>query len=778
MALSMLYSVKIKPALIGMFLALALSGCGGGSASSTIIEPVSILPINAAPKLNTQFDNINTEVGLLFQVDMQARFSDEGSFALSIVESSSGALPDWIWFDAQKNILFGLASNLNLANTNISVTATDEQGMSTTTSFEVNISAVTQPIAPEQVIQDNNYINALLLKESNFFKLGIAVNDHTYLTQDGIFLNSISLQPVGKASPFSAASKESLHLSLLAKVVLNDERAQRLLFGLDADNAVTQALSILEQKVTTYEQFDTAYPAFGGFLPWFISQDRGNGVSMYPLSGWEDRMPALDNGQLAWSIFVVYHCLYKMGYDSMASRYEQRFQKMATNAKTLFFDTQRNVISGISRFTDSSGNPDSSLPPEQLIYNKDSYGLTDSFEGELMAVFMTLFSPDLSATQQQQLWANKFVNTRNYAASTGGNLTVIEGWAFSSHEQWKFLILPYLDNKITRDLFLNGEKVRADYSNENQFRGFFASVNTPANTYESLLGIQAVASQTGVKNTTLAPYATFPMLLADQNQQTNTGLKWLKNILAYDNMLSEYGSLESYDTSTFAITPLLTWDGKALTSLAMMGGMVDETREFMIQEGVYLEFMHLVDTQYSIFNGEVSGIESAIAAPLYTSVPISPCVNSQIILGTINDFDCQKLIPLPGIRIVENPQVTPQNPSQFIGQYQDPKGPWDALVIDYYDAIELAEHAVFSINLMAPVEGILKVKLEGGQSLAVELDMQVSQLNSWVEYQFDFSAHMNEKHQKIAVFFEAGENNSGNNLYYLDDLKLVSNVTE
>jgi hypothetical protein len=134
------------------------------------------------------------------------------------------------------------------------------------------------------VIQDNNYINALLLKESNFFKLGIAVNDHTYLTQDGIFLNSISLQPVGKASPFSAASKESLHLSLLAKVVLNDERAQRLLFGLDAGNAVTQALSMLEQKVTTYEQFDSAYPAFGGFLPWFISQDRGNGVSMYPLS--------------------------------------------------------------------------------------------------------------------------------------------------------------------------------------------------------------------------------------------------------------------------------------------------------------------------------------------------------------------------------------------------------------------------------------------------------------------------------------------------------------
>ena len=776
--LSMRYSVKVGLTLIWMFLAMALSSCGGGSASTKPTESVAVLPTNIAPKLNAQFDNINTEVGLFFQVDMQARFSDQGSFTLSIVESSIGALPDWIWFDVQKNILFGLAANLNQASTNISVTATDEQGLSTTTSFAVNINEVTQPLAPEQVIQDNNYINALLLKESNFFTLGIAINDSTYLTQDGIFLNSISLQPIGKASPFSAASKESLHLNLLAKVVLNDGRAQQLLFGGDVGNAVTNALNILEKKVTTYEQFDAVYPAFGGFLPWFISEDRGNGVSMYPLSGWEDRMPALDNGQLAWSIFVVYHSLYKMGYDSIARRYEQRFLKMAANAKTLFFDTQRNVISGISQFTDSSGDPNSSLPPEQLIYIKDSYALTDPFEGELMAMFMTLFSLDLSETQKQQLWANKFVNTRNYVATTGATLTVIEGWAFSSHEQWKFLVLPYLDYKITRDLFLNGEKVRADYSNQKQYRGFFASVNTPANTYESLLGIQAVASEIGVKNTTTAPYAAFPMLLADHNQQTNTGLKWLQNILAYDEMLSEYGALESYDSSTFTVTPLLTWDGKALTSLAIMGGVIDETREFMIDEGVYLEFMHLVDTQYQVFSGEISGIDSLIAVPLDTPVPVSPCATSQIILGTINDFDCQKLLPLPGISIIENPNLSMQNPSQFVGQYNDPAGPWDALVIDYFQAIELANHAVFSINLMAPVEGMLKVKLEGGQSSAVELDMQVSQLNSWVEYQFNFSAHINENHQKIAVFFEAGESNSGNNIYYLDDLKLVREVAE
>jgi hypothetical protein len=355
-------------------------------------------------------------------------------------------------------------------------------------------------------------------------------------------------------------------------------------------------------------------------------------------------------------------------------------------------------------------------------------------------------------------------------------LTVIEGWAFSSHEQWKFLVLPYLDHQINRDLFINAEKVRADYANKNQFRGFFASVNTPANTYESLLGIEPVASQTGVKNTVIAPYAAYPMLLADQNQQTNTGLMWLKNTLAYTSMLSEYGALESYHTTTYATAPLLTWDGKALPNLAMTGGVINLTREFMIKEGVYLDFINLLDSQYSSLSHQISGADLSIAAPLDTPIPVSPCVDSAMVVGVISDFDCQKLMSIAGVPIVENPNPITQNSSQFVGQYNDPAGPWDALVVDYYSPIDLSNHAVFSIKVMAPVSGVLKAKLEGGQSVPVELDLLISELNTWVDYQFDFSAYANENHQKIAVFFNAGVTNSGDDIYYIDDLTLVSEL--
>jgi len=772
------YWLKFMATFFWGGLSLSLISCGG----STSVEPNptapdnSVQPANLPPQLDTNFDDVKANVGIFLKVELVGRFSDEGDIVISAVGPNEDKLPDWLLLDAQQKILFGVPTASQSGNTNIMVTATDEQGLSTSTRFVVSVTPITNSLSAEQIADDELYIDNILLKESHFLQMGVGVNTVTALTHDGIGLNSSSLEPLGEPFRFSAASKESLHLNVLAKVILHDQRAQRLLGGDDVANAGVIALNLLEQKITSYEKFDTEHPAFGGFLPWFISEDRGEGISVYPLSGWEDRLPALDNGQLAWSIYLVYKSLYKMGYNDLAARYEHRFQKMASHAKTLFFDPQRNVISGISQFVDINGNPDSSLPPQQLRYIKDSYALTDSYEGELMTVFMTLFSGDLSATEKQAIWANKFINTRNYSTLSGEVLTVIEGWAFSAHEQWKFLVLPYLDFKAARDLYLNGEKVRADFSNKHQFRGFFTSVNGPDLNYVSLLGVQDVASEIGVVNTISAPYATFPMLLADQVNHHNTGLNWLRNILAYDKMLGDYGMVESYDTHTFAITPLLTWDGKVLTDLALMGGVFRETREFMIEDGIYLPFMALLETEYAKINATLEGINLVIAQPLVTQVPMDPCANSVTVKGIISDFDCQKLMSLPGVTVVENPQLSAENSTQSVGQYTDSEGPWDALVIDFNDSIDLSTHNIFSIKVMAPVRGILKVKLEGGNATEIERDIYISKLNSWVEYRFSFADQANKDHQKIVVFFNAGVTNPGNDTYYIDDIALGSGV--
>jgi hypothetical protein len=61
------------------------------------------------------------------------------------------------------------------------------------------------------------------------------------------------------------------------------------------------ALEIASKKINSYMKFNNSYPGFGGFLPWFTNTD--DGIEL--LSGWFDTVPALDNGQLAWSLVVI-----------------------------------------------------------------------------------------------------------------------------------------------------------------------------------------------------------------------------------------------------------------------------------------------------------------------------------------------------------------------------------------------------------------------------------------------------------------------------------------
>jgi hypothetical protein len=148
------------------------------------------------------------------------------------------------------------------------------------------------------------------------------------------------------------------------------------------------------------------------------------------------------------------------------------------------------------------------------------------------------------------------------------------------------------------------------------------------------------------------------------------------------------------------------------------------------------------------------------------------CAENVAVAGIINDFDCQQLRSLSSITVVENPTVSVGNPSEYVGQYTNPSGQWDALIIDFNQAIDLSSHNVFSLQLMAPVKGLLKVKLEGGNSAETEQDIYVSRLDEWVNYTFDFSEQADEDHQKIAIFFNAGVTNDGTDIYFIDDVAL------
>jgi hypothetical protein len=52
------------------------------------------------------------------------------------------------------------------------------------------------------------------------------------------------------------------------------------------------AYDIMALKLQTYLKFNTSYPGFGGYLPWYT----GDQIDILPTWDWVNRVPALDNG--------------------------------------------------------------------------------------------------------------------------------------------------------------------------------------------------------------------------------------------------------------------------------------------------------------------------------------------------------------------------------------------------------------------------------------------------------------------------------------------------
>lgn len=74
--------------------------------------------------------------------------------------------------------------------------------------------------------------------------------------------------------------------------IAGDKRAARFLSPLVPELAPQIALDILSKKLASCQEFNSTFPGYGGFLPWFTHGD----VPLQPTWDWVNRVPALDNG--------------------------------------------------------------------------------------------------------------------------------------------------------------------------------------------------------------------------------------------------------------------------------------------------------------------------------------------------------------------------------------------------------------------------------------------------------------------------------------------------
>ncbi len=152
------------------------------------------------------------------------------------------------------------------------------------------------------------------------------------------------------------------------------------------------------------------------------------------------------------------------------------------------------------------------------------------------------------------------------------------------------------------------------------------------------------------------------------------------------------------------------------------------------------------------------------------------CAGTEAIAGIVDDFECQRNVTYgnPGfldIVSIDNPDASGINTSSKVGQYTDTGGTFHALVMDFGAPIPLEERSLLKFKVWAPKAGRLLTKLERGGSPAIEKDVQVETLNTWVEYTVDYSDQAGASHNALVLFLNAGQDPEEGDIYYLDDIR-------
>ena len=428
------------------------------------------------------------------------------------------------------------------------------------------------------------YLENVMTWEGKFFQ-GVGINPTSGHTYDGQSLNFTTGEKTGDPHLFSAASKESLHLSALAHIVNGDPLAQ-LLISTDPVLARTSALSTLEKKIETYQKFNATYPAYGGFFPWVTVSDDG----IVPTKDWLNRVPSLDNGELIWALTAVVQVLNDQNQTDLAQKYQAQVDLMAKYAATIFYEGNGNV-----RTEANIGNMSATPTPDN--YKTPSpcgnpCYLDDSYEGELFVNFLGLYG-NISQAEDDKIWQKKMAKIQVAEYRTPfGNITTQKGWWFSAHEIWKLIKMPYLDIEIINRLHRNGEKARTWDAYLSRLPGMFASVNDVSTnesipSYISAAGVQDLAFETVNRRDVITGYGTFGLFLADNV----TGLIWFDNYLKSPKGQSPYGATEGIAVNGTMISSLVTWDTKITTVCAIFGWKWEA-----LTENTYKKVAYMIDS--------------------------------------------------------------------------------------------------------------------------------------------------------------------------------------
>lgn len=362
----------------------------------------------------------------------------------------------------------------------------------------------------------------------------------------------------------------------------------------------------------------------GGFIPWLsVGDDDG-----FILPGETFKVPALDNGQMAWAMISIIEALgvargrlEGKGVDvqGLIDRFEAHVDLMKHTAPRAFLMAKKGrVYSSVK--PNSKDLPAGQARPEEADFKKHKGKLADPFEGELMNFFIALFGDPSIVTdsvrgKQFKKISKADISNTYTPAGTSEPITIQEGWRFSAHEEWKYLVLPYGDIQNAMNLRESNERARSWYSHDEGIPGMKAACYDSEDLYIDRLGVEPLSygfTEPPDDQEMVTPYGAFPLITISRGD----GLAWYHATISRPMMQSQFGSVESsaYLLETPAVAKFVTWDTKVTTDVAMAGGTGHLTKAYMERMNVYDQFKDIVEKAHAKYS-TVSGASHGYAPP-------------------------------------------------------------------------------------------------------------------------------------------------------------------
>ena len=159
--------------------------------------------------------------------------------------------------------------------------------------------------------------------------------------------------------------------------------------------------------------------------------------------------------------------------------------------------------------------------------------------------------------------------------------------------------------------------------------------------------------------------------------------------------------------------------------------------------------------------------------PKDCSVITADCSGVTADLSIVSDFDCQQNYTFlnDSAPVVANPQVACANRSANVGEFTDNgKDAWDNLLVDFGGEIDLSTKNQLKFKVLSSKAVPILTKIEGGT--AAEIWGNITVVDEWVEYSFDYSGSAGNGNTKLVLFFNGGKTDgTASDVYYVDDIR-------